>query len=178
MEAISIPGQDQAIRGQDRAVPGQDRAVPGQDQADGFLSSFDLLAQAVRRARGTIHQDRDGALTLSQYAILQVLTEREHARVRDLAAEAGIAPSTATRILDALERRGIVTRRRSPEDRRGVTVTLTDFGRDALQAQDAWMRARQLAFFEGLPELERDLAPDLLVRLAALIDELAAGPEA
>ena len=58
--------------------------------------------------------------------MLQALTEREHARVSDLATEAGIAPSTATRILDALERRAIVTRTRSREDRRGVTVTLTD----------------------------------------------------
>jgi DNA-binding MarR family transcriptional regulator len=141
-----------------------------------FLHSFDALAQAVRRARGTTQPDRNGALTLSQYAILQTLTDREHARMSELAAEAGIAPSTATRILDALERRAIVTRRRSREDRRGVTVTLTDFGRDALQTQDAWLRGRQRAFFAGLPAHEQELAPDLLVRLAGLIDELATGP--
>ena len=156
----------------------RDHAVPDRrDQIEEFLSSFDGLAQAVRRARGTTPQDRDGVLTLSQYAILQALTEREQARVRDLAIEAGIAASTATRILDALERRVIVTRSRSPEDRRGVTVTLTEFGREALRAQDAWLRGRQRAFFESLPSQEQELAPDLLVRLAALIDELAAGPE-
>jgi hypothetical protein len=55
-------------------------------------------------------------------------------------------------------------------------VTLTDFGREALVAQDAWMRGRQRACYEALPAIERDLAPDLLIRLAALIDELAAGP--
>ncbi len=146
------------------------------DQVDEFLEAFDAFARAIRRARGTTQPDRNGALTLSQYAILQALTEREHARMSDLAAEAGIAPSTATRILDALERRAIVTRVRSPEDRRGVTVSLTAFGRNALQAQDAWLRGRQLAFFAGLPVHEQELAPDLLVRLAALIDELAAGP--
>jgi DNA-binding MarR family transcriptional regulator len=108
--------------------------------------------------------------------MLQTLTVSEHARVRDLAAEAGVAASTATRILDALERRAIVTRTRSAEDRRGVTVTLTDFGREVLHAQDAWLRGRQRAFFDDLPEIEQELAPDLLVRLAALIDELAAGP--
>jgi DNA-binding MarR family transcriptional regulator len=146
------------------------------DQADGFLEAFDAFARAIRRARGTTQPDRNGALTLSQFAILQALTEREHARMSDLAAEAGIAASTATRILDALERRAIVTRTRSPEDRRGVTVSLTEFGRDALEAQDAWLRGRERAFFAGLPAHEQELAPDLLVRLAALIDELAAGP--
>jgi DNA-binding MarR family transcriptional regulator len=183
MEAVAI-SQHAAVRAAEPAAdtePAADAAAAhdaaAPHEADEFLTGFDTLAQAVRRARGTTHQDSDGALTLSQYAILQALTERQHARVRDLATEAGIAPSTATRILDALERRAIVTRRRTPEDRRGVTVRLTDRGRDALSAQDAWMRARQRAFFAALPPHERELAPDLLVRLAALIDELAAGPQ-
>ena len=145
------------------------------DAVDAFLLSFDALAQAVRRARGG--SARDGALTLSQYGLLQALSGRQAARVRDLADEAGVAPSTATRILDALERRAIVRRSRAAEDRRGVSVSLTDEGRAALDSQDAWMRTRQRAFYDALPEVERELAPDLLVRLAALIDELAAGPE-
>lgn len=143
-------------------------------EAEAFLASFDALAQAVRRARGA--QTIDDALTLSQYALLQTLASRETARVRELATEAGITPSTATRILDALERRAIVSRTRSEDDRRGVTVRLTDFGREKLSGQDAWLRGRQRAFYDELAENERELAPDLLVRLAALIDELAAGP--
>ena len=141
-----------------------------------FLVSFDAFAQAVRRARGTQSQSPEETLTLSQHALLQALSGRETARVRELAIEAGITPSTATRILDALERRAIVSRYRSADDRRGVTVRLTDLGRETLSGQDAWLRGRQRAFFEGLPQTERDLAPDLLIRLAALIDELAAGP--
>lgn len=141
---------------------------------EAFLLSFDALAQAVRRARGG--SAGDGALTLSQYGLLQALSARDAARVRDLADEAGIAPSTATRILDALERRAIVRRTRAAEDRRGVTVSLTEAGREALGRQDAWLRGRQRAFYDGLPAVERELAPDLLVRLAALIDELAGGP--
>ncbi|HEX8975627.1 MAG TPA: MarR family winged helix-turn-helix transcriptional regulator [Solirubrobacteraceae bacterium] len=139
-----------------------------------FLVSFDALAQAVRRARG--ESAGDGELTLSQYGLLQALSARRAARVRELAVEAGIAPSTATRILDALERRAIVRRSRAADDRRGVTVSLTDTGRQALARQDAWLRGRQRAFYDGLPAIERELAPDLLVRLAALIDELAGGP--
>jgi DNA-binding MarR family transcriptional regulator len=141
---------------------------------EAFLVAFDALAQAVRRARG--ETAADGGLTLSQYGLLQALSGRRAARMRDLADAAGIAPSTATRILDALERREIVRRTRSTKDRRSVTVSLTDRGRQALEKQDAWMRGRQRAFYAGLPAVERELAPDLLVRLAALIDELAGGP--
>jgi DNA-binding MarR family transcriptional regulator len=147
--------------------------------ADGesFLAAFDAFAQAVRRARGAPAQSGAQGLTLSQYGLLQGLDWRDGARVRELAAEAGIAASTATRILDALERRGIVRRTRADGDRRGVTITLTPLGRARLESQHEWLRGRQQAFYEGLPAGERELAPDLLFRLAALIDELAAGPD-
>ena len=139
-----------------------------------FLTGFDALAQAVRRARGA--PASNGGLTLSQYGLLEVLTTRPVARVQELAGHAGITPSTATRILDALERRGIVRRVRSLEDRRAVAVSLTDVGRRLLGDEQEWLRGRQRAFYESLPPAEQELAPDLLLRLAALIDDLAAGP--
>jgi DNA-binding MarR family transcriptional regulator len=144
--------------------------------AEDFVVAFETLAQAVRRARGAVAQDARGRLTLSQYSLLLPLSGSDTARVSDLAAGAGIAPSTASRILDALERRAIIRRTRSVEDRRGVTVTLTDHGRAALDQQHEWMRSRQLEFFDGLPGKERELVSDLLARLAALIDELSCGP--
>jgi DNA-binding MarR family transcriptional regulator len=143
-----------------------------------FLMAFDTLAQAVRRARGAAPSDlpdRD-RLTLSQYSLLAPLAPVGSARISHLAAEAGIAPSTASRILDALERRGLVRRAPSREDRRGVVVSLTDAGRGILSRQDAWMRGRQVAFFAGLPVGEQAVVSDLLVRVADLIDELSAGP--
>jgi DNA-binding MarR family transcriptional regulator len=140
-----------------------------------FLTAFDALAQAVRRARGSAAAN--GGLTLSQYGLLEGLTAQSSARVQELAGNAGITPSTATRILDALERRGIVERTRTPEDRRAVAVSLTEQGQELLQAEEEWLRGRQRAFFASLPPTEREIAPDLLQRLAALIDELAAGPK-
>jgi DNA-binding MarR family transcriptional regulator len=139
-----------------------------------FVTAFDALAQAVRRARGSAAAD--GGLTLSQYGLLEGLTGRPAARVQELAGQAGITPSTATRILDALERRGIVRRVRSLEDRRAVAVSLTEHGQQLLHDQQEWLRGRQRAFYASLPSTERELAPDLLLRLAELIDELAAGP--
>jgi DNA-binding MarR family transcriptional regulator len=145
--------------------------------ANAFLAAFDTFVQAVRRARGAPARGGERELTLSQYALLAGLSERHGARVRELARDAGITASTATRILDALERREIVRRDRAAEDRRAVTVTLTDHGRALLSEQDGWVRTRTLGFYENLPDHERAMVPDLLVRLAGLIDDLAAGPE-
>jgi DNA-binding MarR family transcriptional regulator len=143
-----------------------------------FLEAFDAFAQAVRRARGAPVQTRGTALTLSQYGLLQPLQQQPVARVRDLADQAGVTPSTATRILDALERRDLVRRTRSSADRRAVAVSLTEAGGRQLSEQDEWVRSRERAFFMQLPAEEREFAPDLLRRLASFITDLAAGPEA
>lgn len=144
---------------------------------DRFLVAFDAFAQAVRRARGARAADPDRGLTLSQYGLLEPLADRADARVSELAERAGIAPSTASRMLDALERRGIVARKREAQDRRSVAVELTRAGAEVLSREHDWLRAQQRDFFSHLPADERALAPDLLLRLAALIDELAAGPD-
>ena len=152
-----------------------DRDVYDAD-AEAFLLAFDAFAQAVRRARGA-PAGPPQALTLSQYGLLELLRDHDSARVRDLAEHAGVSAPTATRILDTLERRGLVRRRQSAEDRRGVSITLTDHGRRALGEQHAWLRSRQRIFYGELQPEERELAPTLLTDLAGLIDELAAGPE-
>jgi MarR family transcriptional regulator, organic hydroperoxide resistance regulator len=151
--------------------------MAAQATEDEFLAGFDSLVQAIRRARG-VGAQAGRSLTLSQFALIQPLGTHQQRRVNELAADAGITASTATRILDALQRRGIVRRRRSSSDGRVVTVTLTPEGRELLRAREAWMRGCQRAFYAGLPREERELAPDLLRRLSVLIDELAAGPVA
>src|SRR5690242_18550483 len=124
--------------------------APERDEEE-FLAAFDAFAQAVRRARGAPAQTGEASLTLSQYSLLQGLAGRNDARVSDLAAQAGVAPSTATRILDALERRGVVQRDRPAHDRRAVAISLTRSGRRLLADHDAWMREGQRSFYTGLP---------------------------
>lgn len=141
-----------------------------------FFDAFDAFTRAVRRARGAQPHSPD-SLTLSQYALLEALATREHARVATLALEAGVTASTATRILDALERRGVVRRERIPEDRRAVAVSLTPAGRAALEAQQAWVGGRKRQFVRSLPPQQRALLPAVMYGLAGLIDELAAGSE-
>jgi DNA-binding MarR family transcriptional regulator len=143
---------------------------------DVFFDAFDEFARAVRRARGVrLAADSEG-LTLSQYGLIEPLLQAEGIGVQELAAQAGVAAPTATRVLDTLERRGFVVRNRSERDRRAVQVVLTPIGRRALSERHEWLRMREQALFGLLSVRERALAPRLLRRLAALVDELAAGP--
>src|ERR1700721_2667354 len=98
------PGAAPGVAGAARFVAAVDAAggdglVAAFDAAggDGFVAAFDALSQAIRRARGTgaVHP---GGLTFSQYALLRTLADRDGASVSDLAGQAAVTPSTATRI--------------------------------------------------------------------------------
>lgn len=70
-----------------------------------------------------------GDVTLPQYRALVVLASRGPQRGVDLAAELGVTPSTATRLIDRLVKADLVDRQPLPGDRRAVEVTLKPAGR-------------------------------------------------
>jgi DNA-binding MarR family transcriptional regulator len=158
------------------AASSRRHSEPDPQDVQAFLAALDSFAAAVRRGRGARPRDTGRWLTLSQYGLIEPLARQPQARIRDLADGAGITASTATRILDALERRGIVHRTRSPADRRAVAVTLTPRGRRLFETQHAWVRRRERALYEDLGPRERAIATRVLGGLTELIDELAAGP--
>jgi DNA-binding MarR family transcriptional regulator len=145
-------------------------------EIDRFLDAFQTFARAIRRARGARPAAGEGGLTLSQYGLLEPLLDQTDGRSTELAEAAGIAASTATRILDALERNGIVRRGRDDQDRRAVTVSLTPLGRRRLAAHRSWIQEQEIALYEGMGADQRSVAADLLLRLAELSEKLGEGP--
>lgn len=53
-----------------------------------------------------------------------------YSNIGSIARKFSITPATTTRVVDALEQKGLVERVRSEEDRRTVTVRLTEAGRE------------------------------------------------
>lgn len=66
-------------------------------------------------------------LTLTQLTVLRILRAGPLTAGR-LGHEAGLSPTSVTRIVDRLERRGLVSRRREGEDRRYVEIHLEPAG--------------------------------------------------
>jgi DNA-binding MarR family transcriptional regulator len=58
-----------------------------------------------------------------------LMLAKGHATHREIARRCWVRPATLTGIVDALERDGLVARRRSGRDRRQVRLELTDEGR-------------------------------------------------
>ena len=127
---------------------------------------------ALRRARTRLSEDPEAALTLAQYLLVAPLLDAPTRSVGELAAHAGVASPTATRMLDGLERDGHVKRAPATHDRRCVALRLTPKGRRVAAAERARYQAKGAQLFAALEPEEREQAERLLGRLAELIEEL------
>jgi DNA-binding MarR family transcriptional regulator len=79
---------------------------------------------------------RSTGLTLTEYVVLMSLSEAENQELRmaDLAAATALSASRITRVVDALQSRGQVVKRRYEGDARGNVATLTPEGMKRLQS--------------------------------------------
>ncbi|GMA30928.1 MarR family winged helix-turn-helix transcriptional regulator [Litorihabitans aurantiacus] len=98
-----------------------------------------------------------GELAPREYDVLLSLAEsdREEARVGFLASSSSLPQPSMSRIVDRLERRGLLSRCPTPDDGRGVVVRLTDAGR-AIQRDAARRHVRSIttAMAAGLDDDE------------------------
>jgi MarR family transcriptional regulator for hemolysin len=99
------------------------------------------------------------------WLILLALKVQPPQTQRELAAAVGIEGATLTHHLDAMQRAGLVTRERMPENRRVQRVELTEDGeRSFLQLRDAAMRF-DTRIRTGLSDADVDRLRELLVTL-------------
>lgn len=67
-------------------------------------------------------------LTYTQYIVMMLVWEKHEIIVKDLVDRLFLDTGTLTPLLKNLERKGIVSLHRTPNDRRSVMVKATDFG--------------------------------------------------
>ncbi len=146
-------------------------APGGTGQLRSFATAWERFVVALRRSQAR-NRDSGDRLSLSQWDLLRPLADDDALTVGKLAETAGIAPATATRVLDGLVRSGDVERIRPENDRRTVAVTLTAAGRERLERTRRWISARERRLFDRLAPGERGQAERLLRHLAEVVEEL------
>jgi len=140
--------------------------------ADEFSLAWEAFFRATRRARGRSAGPLGGSgLSLAQYQLLEPLREAPELPVSELAASAGVAPPTATRMLDALVRDALVERTPSEHDRRVVLVSLTPAGREAVHAAAERVAGARARVRDRLTPAEQEQAAALLRRLSAIVED-------
>jgi DNA-binding MarR family transcriptional regulator len=136
-----------------------------------LLDTIPGLMRALHENMRQCRNDEDEQPNMGQLRMLALLNESPRA-LRDLAANHHVTPSTMSRTIDVLVRKGWVLRVADLVDRRQVILMLTDEGRAALRG----MGQHSLAVVTGmLGRLDEDERARLYDGLAVLRKLLAAG---
>jgi DNA-binding MarR family transcriptional regulator len=137
-----------------------------------FSAAWESLFRTTRRLRARAHVFAgEAGMSLAQYHVLAPLRDVPELAVGELAEAAGVAPPTATRMLDCLARDGYITRRHSETDRRSVLVSLTADGEQAVERAHGIVEAWRRDVYERLDPEEREQAVVLLERLTQVMEE-------
>ena len=128
---------------------------------------YDALQELIRVYQ---FRDRDRIccydLSVTQCYALEVLTRRGGITVNDLAAELYMDKSTASRVVNALERKGYAQRALNPDDRRALALEATRSG------QNLYARIRR-NILENEKNLIADFDPETRQAMTKVIRRLA-----
>lgn len=135
--------------------------------ADAWWGLLRVHRRLIRELEAAL-QNRHG-LSLSALELLGRLADAESRRMRiaRLAEQAGLSLSRTSRLLDSLERRGLVKRQSCPEDTRASNVQLTRSGlRLTRDAQAGHLADVQREFFDRLSRRDVNVLAGAFARLA------------
>ena len=145
-----------------------------------------MVMKAIRRIVRAIDMrskriGRETGLTIPQIVILQAVRELGEVTTAALSKHADLSAATTVTILDKLEGRGLVTRRRSAADRRIVHTALTEEGARILAGAPPFFGEGFSKRFASLSGAEQDNLLDAFRTVADLLDsgplDVAAGHE-
>ncbi|MDN4477854.1 MarR family winged helix-turn-helix transcriptional regulator [Demequina sp. SYSU T00039] len=102
-----------------------------------------------------------------QYSVLVILDQRGEASQRDLCDAVDLDRSTIADLVRRMERRGLIERRRDPDDARRNTVSLTALGRAERERLRPLVAAADAELTGALAPAEREALREGLRRLLA-----------
>ena len=113
---------------------------------------------------------KTAGLTAPQLLLLQAIREKGQVTIGALAKEISLSQATVTTILDRLEKRGLVYRERSSEDKRKVHAHLTDKGMEIIRDAPAPLQEQFVRQFRDLRDWEQSMIISSLQRVALMMD--------
>jgi DNA-binding MarR family transcriptional regulator len=122
--------------------------------------------------------ERESGLTGPQLLVMQLIGSAGEITAGVLAREVSLSQATVTSILDRLERKGLLVRERSADDKRKVMVSLTEEGGQALEKAPTLMQESFIKDFNRLEDWEQNLILSSLQRVAGMMNasDLDAAP--
>lgn len=132
-----------------------------------------LLNRAGARIAQAFSEDmRALGTTLQAWRVLAALRDRDNQRVSELADHTSIEISTLSRVLDGMQKQGLIARRRAEDDGRVVTLHVTPAGRRLTDRIVPIAERYERTAISGLSATETATLKRLLRRLYANMDGL------
>ncbi len=116
------------------------------------------------------HLAKTTGLTAPQILLLQTIRDKGEVTIGELANEISLSQATVTTILDRLEKRDLVFRERSREDKRKVHAHLTDQATEILKEAPLPLQEHFTRQFGDLQEWEQTMIISSLQRVAQMMD--------
>lgn len=174
-----MPNEDRSTSLAEAGAPASADRVPGDELAEAVL--FGSVAHLVRRCQQIsvaifLEECRETGLTPLQFSVLAALRVHGPLDQTKLGGVAALDRTTTAVVVRRLETRGLVSRARSPRDRRAKIVALTEAGVALYETALAAVRRVQERLVAPLSAEERTTLQDLLGRIAAANNELSRAP--
>lgn len=134
----------------------------------------DVLVSIRRVIRATdMHSKylaKTTGLTAPQILLLQTIRNKGEVTIKELANDMSLSQATVTSILDRLEKRELVYRERSSEDKRKVHAYLTNKAAEVLKTAPAPLQDQFTRQFDDLQDWEQTMIIASLQRVAHMMD--------
>ena len=115
-----------------------------------------MAAQTPAEAFRYMRRWHSGPLSLIHLHVMSVLQADGSIPMRTLAESLGVSQASATGIVDRMEQRGLIERRRDIDDRRVIRVELATGGRELLAGMTADRRSKIATLLDDLTDDELD----------------------
>lgn len=122
--------------------------------------------------------EKSVGLTVPQLVVLKEVGAAGQIPIGQIARQVSLSQATITNIVDRLEQRGAIARKRAESDRRKVFVQLTSAGAELLERSPTILQEEFMAAFEKLQPWEQSQLLASLQRVASMMkaQELPATP--
>jgi MarR family 2-MHQ and catechol resistance regulon transcriptional repressor len=139
---------------------------PSNNQTYRALNTYTKLMRAAESVTGRVNRSMvPFGLTISQFGVLEALLHKGPLCQRDIAVKILKSTGNITLVIDNLEKRGLVRRERDNEDRRYLTVHLSNAGADLIARAFASVEAAIATEMAALTPAEQELLGSLCKQL-------------
>jgi DNA-binding MarR family transcriptional regulator len=126
-----------------------------------IIQAIDLYSRSLVKKHG---------ITLPQLVILQELSKNNEMPVGELAKAVSLGQATVTGILDRLENRGLIVRRKGDDDKRKVLTAATEECIKLIATTPSPLQQTFVSQFEKLQDWEKTMILVVLQRIVAMMD--------